>query len=143
MTRPDDPTELESFESVEHLLERFRPAQAPAALRARVLAAASAAARQWPRHGMGIILWRSAVAAGIVAAVWLNLAGEHMAAQVAGQVGVGPAVWTSQAEEAAELLEGQGAGRRYLAMALRAGPLRPQVAVPPGAPGDESLIPSR
>jgi hypothetical protein len=143
MNERDDQTDSAALAAVERAMERFRPIGPPAALRQRVLDATPTERLAVPRRRIAIWVWRSAVAAGLVAAVWLNLTGDRIAAQVASQVGVGPPVWTQQAEEAAELLDGQGTGRQYLAMALRAGAFESASAAPLEAPGDGSLIPSR
>ncbi|NQU76771.1 MAG: hypothetical protein HQ546_10715, partial [Planctomycetes bacterium] len=75
-----------------------------------------------PRR-IAVYLWRSAVAAGLIAAVWLNTEAERVSSLTVGRIGIGPASWTRQEEQLAEELNGDGWGRRYLAMALRAGPL--------------------
>jgi hypothetical protein len=143
MNEHEDQANFAAAAPVERVLDRFRPIGPPPALRQRVLDAALAGPHAAPPRRIALWVWRSAVAAGLVAAVWLSLAGDRIAAQVAGQVGVGPPVWTPQAEETAELLDGQGAGRRYLAMLLQAGPLQPQPTALPEIPADGGLTPSR
>jgi len=119
MNDPDSTTDGD----LERLLERFSPVGPPAGLRQRVLAVArSAPAAHRPRR-FAVSVWRAAVAAGFMAAVCLTLAADRISTRTAGQIGIGPAVWTQQEEEIAQMLDGDGCGRRYVAMALRAGPL--------------------
>ncbi len=140
MNERDEPMDLDSPTPAERLLGRFRPVGPPPELRQRVLGLASLAGQERHRGRWALWLWRAAVAAGFLVAVGLNLSAERISQRIAARVGAGPVVWTPQAEEAAELLDGQGAGRRYLAMVLRAGPLQPQVTA---VPGDDGHIPSR
>lgn len=131
MTEQDHRMDFSALAPLEELLEGFRPVSPPAALRQRVLEAALAVSRAGSRRRVALGIWRAAVAAGLVAAIWLNVASDRIASRVAGQVGAGPPVWTQQAEEAAQLLDGQGWGRQYVAMGLMAGPLeRAQAAWP-------------
>jgi len=117
-------TEDKGVDPIERLLEQFRPVGAPPDLRERVLAVASLASLERRPRRIAVWLWRAAVAAGLIAAVCLNLVGEGISTRTAEQIGIGPASWTRQEEKIAEELDGEGWGRRYLAMALRAGPLR-------------------
>jgi len=139
MTKADDSADLGRLEGVERVLERFRPAGPPAELRARILAAAPGAAQQRPRRRLAVWLWRAGVAAGLLAAVSLSLAADHISTRIAAQIGTGPPVWTQNAEQAAQLLDGDGWGRQYLAAALRAGPLRPGPAWPATGIKDDML----
>lgn len=111
------------LEDMQRLLERFRPVGPPAELRARALAVQSAYSEHRPGR-IALYIWRASVAAGLVAAIWLHLAADDVSARLAGQIGIGPAVWTQEEERVAQMLDGDGWGRRYLATALRAGPLQ-------------------
>ncbi len=133
MNEHEDQADSAALGPLERLLERFEVVGPPVALRQRVLDAAVGAGQGVGRRRVALWAWRAAVAAGLAAAVWLNLAGDRIATQLAGRVGIGAAVWTEQAEQAAELLDGEGWGRRYLALALRAGPLEGRVAPTPEA----------
>jgi hypothetical protein len=128
--------ESSALNSVERLLERFGPVGPPAALRERTLASALAAARGHRRR-LAVGLWRAAVAAGIVAAVALNLSALRVSQRIDAQIGVGQDVWTAQVAQAADLLNGEGLSRQYLAMVLRAG-ARPISPIVPQIPWDEN-----
>ena len=117
---------------VEHLLNRFRPKGPPAVMRQRVLSGAAAVGTNTRPHRTAVALWRSAVAAGLLLALLLNLQAERISTGIADRTGIGPAVWTQDEEQVASVLNGEGWGRRYLATALRAGPLgRTRGIVPP------------
>ena len=130
MNRPGERTDGENLEPIERLLERFRPVGPPARLRARALAAAESVLTERRPRRIGVYVWRAAVAAGLIVAVCLNLAAERISTSTLEQVGIGPAIWTQQTEQIAQMLDGEGSGGRYLAMALQAGPL-----------GDSPLLP--
>jgi hypothetical protein len=105
---------------IEQALLRFRPAGPPPGLRGRVLAATSAPTR-------ATTSWRTttfwgALAAMLLAAVCLNLATDRITRSMASRVGIGPARWTAQAEEAVEILGGSVAARRYVALGLQSDP---------------------
>ena len=143
MNERDDQKDLGALAPMERVLERFQPVGPPAGLRARVLDAAVAATLRRSRGRAAVAIWRSAVAAGLVAALWLNLAANQISGRLAGQVGLGPAVWTQQAEEAAQLLDGDGWGRQYVAMALLAGPLGRSPTMSPGAIEEGLALPTQ
>jgi len=105
---------------IEQGLLRFRPAGPPPDLRGRVLGSASAplpATDSWRTT----TFW-GALAAMLLAAVCLNLATDRITRSMANQVGIGPARWTPQAEEAVEILGGGPAARRYVALGLKSDP---------------------
>jgi len=92
------------------------PAGPPTSLRSRVLIAARA---PLPAGGS----WRtttfwSALAAMLLIAVCLNFAADSITRSVTSQVGIGPARWTAQAEEAVSILGGGPAARQYVALGL-------------------------
>jgi hypothetical protein len=128
MSGSDDP----ELELIQRLLDRFRPVGPAAELRERVVRAASSASVARRRWRIRVCAWRGAVAAGLVAAACLHMAAERISTRMVGQIGIGPAVWTQEDEQTAHLLDGAGWGRRYLATALRAGPLRASVVLPSG-----------
>jgi hypothetical protein len=132
MSGPDPRTDDPELEGIERLLGRFRPIGPPGELRERLVRAASSAFVERRRWRMRVYVWRGAVAAGLIAAVCLNVAAERISTRMVGQIGIGPAVWTQEDEQTAQLLDGEGWGRRYLAMGLRAGPLRESVVLPSG-----------
>jgi len=110
----------ESDSPVEQLLLKFRPIGPPASLRERTLSEVrlglqSRSTRSWP-----VLAFRTAVAAALIFAVGLSLAAERAMTEVTADIGMGPAVWTEQAEEAAEMLNGGEWGRRYIALGLMA-----------------------
>ena len=111
-------------QEIEQGLLRFRPAGPPPDLRGRVLGSASAplpATASWRTT----TFW-GALAAMLLAAVCLNLAADRITRSVANQVGIGPARWTAQAEEAVEILGGGPAARRYVAIGLQSSFARPE-----------------
>ena len=111
-------TENDQDRQIEQILRAYRPAAPPDELRDRVLASAEtglAPDRTW--RGWA---FRGAVAAAIVVSVALNLAADRTMATVNSTVGIGPVRWTEDAEQAAQLLDGDGWGRRYIALRLMA-----------------------
>ena len=105
-------------EKIERMLLRFRPADPPDSLRQRVVSGAYSPhrpQRTWPTK-----LFRAAVAAVLVLSLGLNIAADDMATDVAASVGLGPAIWTEHAEQAAQMLDGDGYGRQYIALGLMA-----------------------
>jgi len=129
----------ETHDGLERMLRRFRPAAPPRELRPRVLAEAgrradgqrSHAARDWR-----VWVFRAAVAAGLVLALCLNFAADQIAQRDAGMIGLGPAVWDEQAEQTAKLLDGDGWGRRYIALGLMASGTGPAGAFNPASFGE-------
>ena len=110
----------ESDSPVEQLLRRFRPIGPPASLRERALSAARLGIQSRSMRPWAVLAFRTAVAATLILAVSLSLAAERAMTKVAANIGMGPAVWTEQAEEAAEMLNGSDWGRRYIALGLMA-----------------------
>ena len=119
---------------MEQILLKFRPAEPPERLRARVLAWQGPSG---PGRNSWTWLYRGAVAAVLVFAFGLNLAADSIVARAAMNVGVGPAVWTAEAEQAAQMLNGNGWARKYIALGLMARP-RPAESLgqPIRIPGD-------
>lgn len=110
MSLDDDP-ELEGLEA---RLGRYRPMGPPPTLRARVLAI-EAPARS--RRSVGK---RLAVAALILLVVGLRWHTQQMDRETRALLDSRETLWTSEAEEAARELDGDGAGWRYVAFALLA-----------------------
>ncbi len=103
----------EDDRQIERMLLRYRPPAPPAALKARVLRACRQR-RRWP----AALGWAAAAAVVIVGlALWA--ATDRVVAETAAMVAV-PAPWTADAELAARMLDGDGSGRRYVAVALAA-----------------------
>jgi hypothetical protein len=101
---------------IEQALLQFRPVGPPASLRNRMLAAARAPLRA--RGSWRMATFWGALAAMLLVAVCLNFAAGSIARSVTSQVGIGPARWTPQAEEAAQILGGGPAARQYVALGL-------------------------
>ncbi|MBP7935187.1 MAG: hypothetical protein KA354_11120 [Phycisphaerae bacterium] len=102
------------FEDVKGRLGRYRPAGPPSILRARVLAI-DAPAR--PRRFVGRWL---AAAALILLVVGLRWHTQRMDRETLVVLDARETLWTPEAEEMARELDGDGAGRGYLAFALLA-----------------------
>jgi len=97
---------------IEILLARYRPAGPPARLRDRILATTG------PRRSPWTVVGRLSLATMLILCVGLHLSAERVARQTSAVLNPEPTKWTAQAEEAIELLNGQG--RRYIALALAA-----------------------
>ncbi len=109
----------ENQRDIEQALLRYRPAGPPAHLRSRVLASARAArpvTTSWP-----VLTYWGALAAMLLVAACLNLAAGGMTRSIGRQVGIGPARWSRQADEAVATLGGGPAARQYVALGLQAG----------------------
>lgn len=128
----------EALAYVERLLEQFPPAGPPVGLRGRVLALAKPVAAHRPQRRIGLHLWRSVVAAGLLAAIGLHLAAERVSARSAERIGPDRIVWIAEAEETAQMLGGE-AGRRYLTSVLTARPTIRNMHYQPPAGYDEKL----
>ena len=108
----------EHDEEIERLLLRFRPADPLARLRQRVVSEEYLPHR--PRRTWPTRLFKAAVAAVLVLSLCLNTVADDIATDAAAAVGLGPAVWTRHAERAAQMLDGDGCGRQYIALGLMA-----------------------
>jgi len=75
-----------------------------------------------------------AIAAMLVLSVGLDLAARRMMQETAVTLGAGRIEWTPEAEEIARMLDGDGEGRRYIALALAAGAPHRE-GFPPKTPG--------
>ena len=120
--------------AIESLLGRYRPVGPPPGLRDRVLSSAVQTRSWWIAAG-----WLSA-AAMLLLALGLHLATARMMQETAAASGIGRIEWSAEAEEAAQMLNGDGAGRRYVSLALAAGARRhegfPPVPMDPGLFGE-------
>ena len=120
--------------AIESLLGRYRPVSPPPGMRDRVLSLAVQTRSWWIAAG-----WFSA-AAMVLLALGLHLAAARMMQETAAVSGIGRIEWSAEAEEAAQMLNGDGAGRRYVALALAAGMRRhegfPPVPMAPGLFGE-------
>lgn len=110
---------MEDYQPIEQVLRRFTPAAPPATLRGRVLAVAGAGTRR-TAASWGDWVFRFAAAAALLIALALNTVTDGMTRRSAARVGVGPPVWNEDAETIAKVLNGNGWGRRYIALGLRA-----------------------
>jgi hypothetical protein len=117
-------------DELERMLRRYQPAGPSGALRARVLAAAepAPAGATWP-----IWVYRLALAAMVLLAIGLDYAAERINHATAANIGIGPVIWTADAEQAAQLIGGGEAGRQYIAVCLMA-------STGGGEPQDNSLL---
>jgi len=110
---------MDEFQPIEQVLRRFTPAPPPERLREKVLSGSIVRGRP-PGASWGDWVFRFAAAAALLAALALNAVSEDMTRRSAARVGVGPAVWGEDAETVARVLNGNGWGRRYIALGLRA-----------------------
>ena len=106
---------MNAHDPIEEVLKRYSPAGPAASLRGRVLqsaAASQATARRRPSP-----FWM-AIAAMLLVAVGLHFAVRDISARTTSRIGMGPAIWTTSADEAADLLGGDRAARGYIALGL-------------------------
>ncbi len=99
-------------ERMEEMLLRYRPAGPSAALRDRVLRAA-APMSSWRRS-----LWRWSAAAVLLLAAGLHWATERALRDTVTVIDTSRVEWTPAAEDAAQLLNGNGCGRAYIRLVL-------------------------
>ncbi len=99
---------------IEALLARYRPGGPPVGLRDRILATAR------PRRLRWAVVGRLSLAAMLVLSLGLSLATERLTRQTVSAIRPAPLRWTPEVDKAVELLDGQGPGRRYIALALAA-----------------------
>ena len=116
------------LKTVEQLLQKYRPAGPPEGLRERVLSVSAQPAGSQATWRDRAFRW--AVAAAILVAVLLNVAAERTAREGMQNVGIGPARWTHDAEQIAQLMGGDERARRYIAAGLMAGPTKRPVPTP-------------
>ena len=106
----------EHNDDIEKTLLRYQPAGPSLRLRERVLSAAP-----MPARGSRLVwAFRSAVAALVLLALGLNHAAGRLNRATAASVGIGPVIWTADAERAAEWMGGGEEGRLYVALCLMA-----------------------
>ncbi|MHC4445106.1 MAG: hypothetical protein ACYTF1_03740 [Planctomycetota bacterium] len=97
---------------IEELLAGYRPKGPPAGLRERIMQSVEFGRSPWKRAG-----WM-AVAAMLVLSIGLNFAAESVTRDTVDMLQVQHIEWTPEAEEAAQLLNGDGWGRQYVAFTL-------------------------
>ena len=102
-------------DAVESALARYRPAGPRAQLRDDILRSATPDRVRW-----AIAEWLSA-AAVVLLAVGLHSATRQSAREIIAMLGDPRPAWRAAADEAAELLNGDGLERRYMIAALAAG----------------------
>jgi hypothetical protein len=115
----------QSDDIIESLLARYRPTGPPPGLRSLVLSSALPSRPRWR-----VAAWLS-VAAMLVLTLGLHLAATRVMRATAAAADIGRIEWSTEAEEAARMLNGDGAGRRYVALALAAGGSRREGFPPP------------
>ena len=98
----------------------FRPAGPSSDLRQRVLAAAQAGQLARSRRPWRPSPFWLAIAAMLVLAAGLHRAADNLMARTTRTVGLGPAIWTESADEAASLLGNDATARAYVALGLMA-----------------------
>ena len=107
-------------DQAEQILLKYRPAAPLETLRDRALSLLQSPPVS--RHSWGVWIFRAALAAVFIFACGLNLAADAMTRDISNSVGIGPAVWTEQAEEAAKLFGNLDRGRAYIALGLMSRP---------------------
>ncbi len=88
---------------IESILRRYRPRGLPA---------------RAPHVSRRFAIWKLAIAAMLAVSLGLNLAACYITNQISVILADRQSRWTPAAEETAQLLDGNGWGRRYLAFAL-------------------------
>ena len=125
----------EHEKEIEQVLLKFRPASPPEGLRARVLTAVTIPPT--PVRNWRVWVFRAAVAAMLIFAFSLNIATAEMTENLVANIGIGPAIWTEDAEEFAKVMDGNGWGRQYIALGLMTRPSFGHFpAQPPTIPGE-------
>ena len=99
---------------IEALLSGYRPAGPARELRTRILGL-SERKRRW---GAGGLKWAAVVL--LLFSVGLGEMARRVDRETATMLGADRIEWTAEAEEIAEMLDGDGQGRRYVELALRA-----------------------
>jgi hypothetical protein len=103
---------------IETILSHYRPKGAPAGLRERIFAVPVAGPSRFK------VAWWLAVAAMLMASIGLQFANSQLNEQICTLLRPGQTLWTAEVEELAEMMNGDGWGRRYLALHLTAGNTR-------------------
>ena len=97
---------------IEELLTRYRPKGPPARLRERLIQSLEyCRSFKWRP-------WWTAAAASLILSIGLNFAAESISRDTVDMLQVQQIEWTPEAEEAAQLLNGDGWGRDYIALAM-------------------------
>ena len=122
-------------DQIEQILLQYRPADPPATLRPRVL---SLLERPVPgQRNRAVWFFRAAVAAMLILSCGLNFAADAMNDDLLDSIGLGPAVWTEDAEELSKIIDDNDWARQYIALGLMT---RPSLGTfpqqPPTIPGD-------
>lgn len=99
---------------IEELLLKYRVSGPPMELKGRVLSSGQRVTLRWK-----IVGW-AAAAAVLVVSTGLHWATVRMERQMGGMLEPGQ-IWSAEAEELAQMMDGEGAGRRYLALRLAVG----------------------
>ena len=97
---------------IEAVLRHYQPKGPPENLRAKIFSTAKR------KFSYGSIVWWTSIAAMLMISIGFNHAANTITNQTASMVGSSQIRWTPEAEEAAQMLDGNGWGRRYIAFAL-------------------------
>jgi len=99
---------------IEEILQKYRLSGPPTVLKERIFSSRPSSISRTK-----IVGWL-AVAAVLLVSIGLHWATIQMERQMGGMLEPGQ-IWSAEAEELAEMMDGEGTGRRYLAMRLAAG----------------------
>ncbi|UCD30279.1 MAG: hypothetical protein JSV03_07370 [Planctomycetota bacterium] len=102
----------DEYSRIEEILTRYRPVGPPVRLRERIVQSVEYRPSSWPKA----VGW--ALTAMLVLSIGLNIAAESITKQTINMLQVYQIEWTSEAQEAADLLNGDGWGRQYVALVL-------------------------
>ena len=111
----------ENNQPIEDLLRRYRPMGPPSALRVRVLRP-----HKMPQHRLWSRFLGWSAAAMLVLSLGLQMAARSMTRETAEMLYGQCLQWAPAAQEVADLLDGDGRGRQYVAFALWAEARRPK-----------------
>ena len=103
---------------IETILSHYRPKGVPVELRERIFTAPVAGPSRFK------VAWWLAVAAMLMASIGLQFANSQLNEQICTLLQPGQTLWTAEVEELAQMMNGDGWGRRYLALHLTAGSIR-------------------
>ena len=99
---------------IENLLLKYRVSGPPMELKGRVFPSGRRVTLRWK-----VVGW-AAAAAVLVVSTGLHWATVRMERQMGGMLEPGQ-IWSAEAEELAQMMDGEEAGRRYLALRLAVG----------------------
>ena len=101
---------------IEELLLKYRVSGPPMEIKGRVFSSGRRATLRWK-----VVGWAAAAAVVVLlVSIGLQWATVRMERQMGGMLEPGQ-IWSAEAEELAQMMDGEGAGRRYLALRLAVG----------------------